>query len=92
MNAHQIKKTLLGAAMAGIIAGTTLLGGCTGGKNSDQPNAERNGCNGPNGCGGKDGKGEKNSCSGPNGCNGKAGEKNSCSGHNGCDGKSGEKK
>ena len=85
---NKISKLALGAALAGLLAGTASLTSCT-----DQGKvgaSERNGCNGPNGCGAAGKKvGEKNTCSGPNGCNGhgdKKAEKNTCSGPNGCNG------
>jgi hypothetical protein len=62
---------LVGAAFAGLMAGTTTLTACGG----DGASAERNGCNGPNGCGGHGKAGEKkdaNGCNGPNGCSGHA--------------------
>jgi hypothetical protein len=79
----------LNAAIAGIMAGTLAVGGCSDSKSGAQK-TEGNGCGGPNGCGGEkktDTKGDKNACNGPNGCGGeKKGEKNSCGGHNGCGG------
>ncbi|MBL8728926.1 MAG: hypothetical protein JNM25_10885 [Planctomycetes bacterium] len=64
-HSKKLSTLLLGAAVAGLMTATTTLTSCSG----DSSAAERNGCNGPNGCGGKDKK-EANSCSGPNGCNG----------------------
>ena len=67
---NEKSKFLLGAAIAGLMVGAmTPLTACGGG---DATAKERNGCNGPNGCGSaahEGGKKEVNGCSGPNGCN-----------------------
>jgi hypothetical protein len=64
----------LGAALAGILAGSTLALGC--GQTSEASTTEANGCNGPNGCGGEQEQGHEsgdaNACNGPNGCGGEA--------------------
>ncbi len=77
---------VLGAAVTGLLAGSTLLPSCA--RSSDAAGAHRNGCSGPNGCGGAEAKKETNKCSGPNGCNAahatKEKEANKCSGPNGC--------
>jgi hypothetical protein len=75
-----MRKTLrrqraLGAALAGVLAGSALALGC--GQSSEASQAEANGCNGPNGCGGEaeaagGHAGEANGCNGPNGCGGEA--------------------
>lgn len=86
----KLSSLLVGTAFAGLLAGTTTLAACDGGA----PSTERNGCNGPNGCGshGKAGdKKEANGCNGLNGCNGHAKpadkkEANGCNGPNGCNG------
>lgn len=58
-----LSSVVLGAAVAGLLAGPGLLTSCSS-KDSQAGGAHRNGCNGPNGCGGANG------CNGPNGCNG----------------------
>ena len=59
---------MVGAAFAGLMAATATLPACSGG---DSAAAERNGCNGPNGCGQNGAhKGEQNGCNGHNGCKG----------------------
>jgi hypothetical protein len=77
--AHSRKRArrALGAALAGILAGSTLALGC--GQSSDASPSEANGCNGPNGCGGEQeaapaggAHAEANGCNGPNGCGGEA--------------------
>jgi hypothetical protein len=68
--ASKFSRFLVGAAIAGLMVGTTApLTSCSG---DDASAKERNGCNGPNGCGaeGHDQKKEANGCNGPNGCNG----------------------
>lgn len=62
---------VLGAAIAGVLAGAFLLTRCNGSTDASHK-AGQNGCNGPNGCGakGEKQKGDQNSCSGPNGCDG----------------------
>lgn len=58
---------VLRATVAGVLAGVAMLGsGCSSEK--DKAAHERNGCGGPNGCGGKEG--DKNGCQGHNGCQG----------------------
>ena len=73
---------LVSAAVAGLLAGSLTLGGCS---DSDKTKTEKNGCGGANGCGSKES--EKNGCNGKahekNGCNGKEGEKNGCNGQEG---------
>ncbi len=84
----------LGAAVAGIIAGSMLIGGCSKDSKGEGQKTEGNGCNGPNGCGAQK-KAEKNACNGHNGCNGAktekaapaATDKNACNGHNTCSAK-----
>lgn len=68
-NPRTRSKTALAAAVAGLLAAPLAMTSCS--KNDTAAAAERNGCNGPNGCGGHGAK-EKdtNGCSGPNGCNG----------------------
>jgi hypothetical protein len=63
----------LGAALAGILAGSSLLLGC--GQPGEATPTEANGCNGPNGCGGEQmgihtstDSEDANGCNGPNGC------------------------
>ncbi|HYC77591.1 MAG TPA: hypothetical protein VEI02_08190 [Planctomycetota bacterium] len=89
VNSRRVSKLALGAAVAGILSGASMIGGCG---SKDAARADANGCGGPNGCGGakKEGaKAEANGCNGPNGCNGahqeapKAGA-NGCNGPNGC--------
>jgi uncharacterized membrane protein len=59
---------LVGAAIAGLLSGTVLsLPACG---DSSASAAERNGCNGPNGCGQNHKQADTNRCSGPNGCDG----------------------
>lgn len=71
--AEQNRKSplVLGAAIAGVLAGALMLTRCSGDTEAKHK-TEQNGCNGPNGCGAKGDKqkGDQNSCSGPNGCNG----------------------
>jgi hypothetical protein len=73
----------LGAAFAGILAGSALAMGCGEGVEAAATGAtptEANGCNGPNGCSGEaaattasaDASAEANGCNGPNGCAGQA--------------------
>ncbi len=77
-NSKKISSLLVGAAFAGLMAGTTTLASCGGdtkaateknGCNGHAAKKEANGCNGPNGCNGHDAKKEANGCNGPNGCN-----------------------
>jgi len=84
-NQKKLSSLLLGAAIAGLMAGTSTLTSCT---DNDSTPAERNGCGGANGCGSKGEKQESNGCNGHNGCAGKTEEKdrNGCNGHNGCNG------
>lgn len=90
----RIRESLtLAAAVAGILAGSALVPGCTKAKAKEGPAAERNGCGGPNGCGGKkDGKDKDKHKCGSNGCGSKDKEKDKhkC-GSNGCGGKDKEK-
>jgi hypothetical protein len=67
---------LVGAAMAGLMLGTTTLTAC-GGDGTAAAAKGHNGCNGPNGCGAAGTKGEKehNGCNGPNGCGARDGGK-----------------
>ncbi|HEX5050690.1 MAG TPA: hypothetical protein VFZ65_02860 [Planctomycetota bacterium] len=83
-NGKKLSSLLVGAAVAGLMTATTTLASCSGG---DTAAAERNGCNGPNGCGGH-GKKDTNGCNGPNGCKGQDAKKevNGCNGPNGCNG------
>jgi hypothetical protein len=83
MNKSSVSKLAVRAALAGVFAGLATLGACSDGKSAAK--TDHNGCNGPNGCGGKENKDGKNSCSGPNGCNGteKKDGKNGCGGHTG---------
>lgn len=75
---NKLTSLLLGAAVAGLVAGTTTLTSCSGG---DSAAAERNGCGGANGCG-TAAKKDQNGCNGHNGCK----SQNSCKGENGCKG------
>jgi hypothetical protein len=93
-NRNRKSHLALGAAVVGLFAGATVLQSC-GGAPAGSSQAERHGCNGPNGCGGQDQKAEANGCSGPNGCDGHGTkgkdmkdmkEANGCSGPNGCNG------
>lgn len=93
MDNRQSSLLVLGAAVAGILAGSSFLGSCSAG-DASAAQSEKNGCSGPNGCNGHGTKGAKdaNKCSGPNGCNGHGTkeamkEMNKCSGPNGCNGK-----
>jgi hypothetical protein len=79
MDSRQISKVAARAAMAGVLAGLSLLGACSNEARKDGQSAERNGCGGPNGCGAN---GERNGCGGPNGC-GANGGRNGCGGHGG---------
>lgn len=91
----KVSKFLVGAAIAGLWVGSTApLLSCSGDGGASAK--ERNGCNGPNGCGGTgNDKKEANGCNGPNGC-GAAGhgkkEANGCNGPNGCKGAHEQKK
>jgi hypothetical protein len=80
MQRNRLSSFALHAAFAGLAAGATLLTGCP---SDSKSAAEKNACNGPNGCGSKEE--EKNKCKGHDGCNAKegekAGEKNACKGH-----------
>lgn len=82
-NSKKMSSLLVGAAFAGLMAGTTTLASCGG---DTKAGTERNGCNGPNGCNGHAAKKEANGCNGPNGCNGHDAKKeaNGCNGPNGC--------
>jgi hypothetical protein len=72
MNNSRISKKLVTAAIAGLVLGTTLpLASC--GDATAGAHKEKNGCNGPNGCGTK--KGEANGCNGHNGCKAEAQKK-----------------
>jgi hypothetical protein len=92
VNDRRVSKFVLGAAVAGILSGASLIGGC--GASNDAAKTDANGCGGPNGCGGTKKEGEKkesNGCNGPNGCNGAhkdaaKPEANGCNGHNACKG------
>lgn len=73
-NRNKLSSLLLGAAVAGLMAGTTTLTSCSGGDSNAQ---QKNGCNGPNGCGGAADKNaggaekkDANGCNGANGCKG----------------------
>jgi hypothetical protein len=73
------KQRALGAALAGILAGSSLLLGC--GQAGEATPSEANGCNGPNGCGGEQAgahaggeTAEANGCNGPNGCGAETGQ------------------
>ncbi len=72
-------KRALGAALAGILAGSGVALGC--GQQGEATPTEANGCNGPNGCAGEQAEPAKgaagaapaaeadaNGCNGPNGC------------------------
>ena len=92
MNRRQFASTL-GAAVAGIVAGKTLLGQATPApapdKSKDHMCAGKNACSGQGGCGTKDHK-----CAGQNDCKGKGGcasasMRHDCSGKNGCKGQGG---
>lgn len=76
-HANRRAQRALGAALAGILAGSTLALGC--GQTSEASTVEANGCNGANGCGGEaeaatagGDHAEANGCNGPNGCGGEA--------------------
>jgi hypothetical protein len=76
-------KRALGAAFAGILAGSALAMGCSDGVEAAAGGGtptEANGCNGPNGCaaeanaasGARATHAEANGCNGPNGCGGES--------------------
>ena len=67
----KMKKLLVNAAMAGMIAGVGTMGAPTASAATNPSESVRNGCGGKDGCGGK---------SGDNGC----ATKNSCKGKGGC--------
>ena len=91
--------TYLGAAVAGLVAGSSLLSGLASAqsakgaapKATDPPaKAEKNACGGKDGCGAA--PAEKHACKGHNACKGKGGCKsgdNGCAGKNSCKGKGG---
>ena len=90
MNRRQFASTL-GAAVAGIVAGKTLLGQATPApdKSKDHVCAGKNACSGQGGCATKD-----NGCAGQNKCKGKGGcasasMKHGCAGQNACKGQGG---
>lgn len=64
---------LIGAAIAGLMLGVATLPSCSGDASADS-HKEKNGCNGPNGCGqnGHEAKKEANGCNGHNGCKSEA--------------------
>ena len=87
MNRRQFASTL-GAAVAGIVAGKTLLaqGTASPPPNKDHMCSGKNACSGQGGCKTKD-----HACSGQNACKGQGGcasasLRHSCSGQNGCKG------
>jgi hypothetical protein len=62
------------AALAGILSGSAIANASASELDDSrraEPTGEKNGCNGPNGCGSKKGDKEPNGCSGPNGCGSK---------------------
>lgn len=75
-NQKKLSSLLVGAAFAGLMAGTGTLAACSG----DAAKASQNGCNGPNGCGAQGTKKEANGCNG----HGTKKEANGCNGPNGC--------
>jgi hypothetical protein len=95
----------LTAAVAGLLAGSSLLAGSAGAQvkkpeSSPTPSVEKpdkNTCSGPNGCGSKSQKAgpadaDRHACKGQNACKGKGGCKsgdNGCAGKNSCKGKGG---
>ena len=92
MNRRQFASTL-GAAVAGIVAGRTLLAddkpAPTPDKSKDHMCAGKNACSGQGGCGTKDHK-----CAGQNDCKGKGGcasasMRHECAGKNACKGQGG---
>jgi hypothetical protein len=90
MNRRQFASTL-GAAVAGIVAGKTLLGQATPVPDTkkDHMCAGKNACSGQGGCGTKD-----HACAGKNACKGQGGcasasMRHDCSGKNGCKGQGG---
>jgi hypothetical protein len=96
MNRNELNRAILTAAVAGILAGGSLLPASARTQVSDSPSlvstvaqTDHNSCSGKDGCSGK--QGEKSACSGKDGCSGKQGEKSACSGKDGCSGKQGEK-
>ena len=89
----KMKKVLVNAAMAGMIAGAGLMVPAAGSA-STPTEVGQNNCGGKDGCGGKSGdqaKGsERHACKGMNGCKGQGNCKsahNDCKGKNACKGK-----
>ncbi|MCM3877235.1 MAG: hypothetical protein NEA02_12555 [Thermoanaerobaculia bacterium] len=92
MNRRQFASTL-GAAVAGIVAGRTLLGQATPAPTPDKSRehmcAGKNACSGQGGCATKE-----NTCAGQNACKGKGGcasasMRHDCGGKNACKGQGG---
>lgn len=100
MKKNRSTNTYLSAAVAGLIAGSSLLATKVQAQDKKPEDAkapaasakaDKNSCSGPNGCAGKKGdkkadpaKTDKHACKGHNACKGKGGCK---SGDNGCAGK-----
>jgi len=90
MNRRQFASTL-GAAVAGIVAGRTLLADDKPAKDTSKDHmcAGKNACKGEGGCGTKDHKcAGKNACKGQGGC-ASASMRHDCGGKNACKGQGG---
>lgn len=91
------KTLLMAAAVSGALASYSMPAMAKANDSSNKPAAEKSGCSGKDGCGGKAEQKKEMACSGKDGCGSKDGkkktddkEKSACAGKDGCGGKDGK--